>query len=81
MGQKEPFKPRRRIKPEERLSRRWFQARISQRAKNLEEKAWHMPPGPERDALLRMARQINVSEHVIEWLSSPELSREPCPDD
>jgi hypothetical protein len=72
MGQKAPFKPRRRIKEED-LSRPSLQARISQRAKDLEEQAWHMPPGSERDALLRKARQINVSDHLIDWLTSPGL--------
>jgi hypothetical protein len=73
MGQKEPFKPRQRVKPEERLSRPSFNERISRRAKDLEEQAWQMPPGPERDALLRKARKMNVSEHLMEWLSSPGL--------
>jgi hypothetical protein len=57
MGQKEPIKPRRRMSREERASRPSFEARISQAAKELEEKAWSMPPGLERDAILGRARQ------------------------
>jgi hypothetical protein len=73
MGQKDPIKPRMRISQEERLSRPAFQVSVSRAAKELEEQAWHMPPGPERDALLRKARQVNVSEHLMEWLTSPGL--------
>jgi hypothetical protein len=32
-----------------------------------------MPPGAERDALLRRARQITVSENLELWLSLPKL--------
>jgi hypothetical protein len=32
-----------------------------------------MAPGPERDALLRKARQIKVNDHLEAWLSSPGL--------
>lgn len=73
MGQKDPIKPRKRFFREERLSRPSFQIRISGAAKELEDQAWQMPPGPERDALLRKARQMNVSEHLIDWLASPGL--------
>ena len=73
MGQKEPIKPRQRMSREERASRPSFEARISQAAKELEEKAWAMPPGPERDALLRRARQMDITGHLREWLSSPGL--------
>jgi hypothetical protein len=73
MGQKDPIKPHKRISREERLSRPSFQVRVSRAAKELEEQAWQMPPGPERDGLLRKARQINVSEHLIDWLTSPGL--------
>jgi len=30
-------------------------------------------PAPDRDALLRQARQMNVADHLREWLSSPGL--------
>ena len=73
MGQKEPLKPRRRMSTEERTSRPSFEARISQAAKELEKKAWRMPPGPERDNLLRRARQMDITSHLREWLSSPGL--------
>lgn len=73
MGQREPIKPRQRMSREERASRPSFEARISQAAKELEDKAWAMPPGPERDGLLKRARQMDVTSHLREWLSSPGL--------
>jgi hypothetical protein len=73
MGQKEPIKPRSRMSKEERAARPSFEARISHAAKELEEKAWGMPAGPECDALLRRARQMDVTSHLREWLSSPGL--------
>jgi hypothetical protein len=76
MGQKDPFKTQTRGRPrriEQSASRPSFEARISQAAKELEEKAWQMPPGSERDHLLRRARLMNTTEHLREWLSSPGL--------
>jgi hypothetical protein len=32
-----------------------------------------LPPGPQRDALLRRARQMDVANHMNEWLSSLRL--------
>lgn len=73
MGQKDPIKPHKRISQEVRLSRATFHVQMSPDAKELEEQAWCMPPGRERDALLRKARQMNVSEHLMDWLTSPGL--------
>jgi hypothetical protein len=39
----------------------------------LEDQAWRLPPGPERDAMLKRARQMDVANHTSEWLSSPGL--------
>ena len=38
-------------------------------------KAEQMPPGPERDELIRLARQLETASHMNEWLNSPELKR------
>jgi hypothetical protein len=32
-----------------------------------------LPPGKERDVLLRKARQLETASHINDWLSSPEL--------
>ena len=36
-------------------------------------KAAKLPPGPERDALLKQARQLDTAIHLNEWVSSPGL--------
>lgn len=41
-------------------------------------KAAKLPPGPERDALLKQARQLDTSAHMDDWASSPGL-RPPKP--
>ncbi len=37
------------------------------------EAASRLPPGPERDALEREARQLQIAFHLDDWLSSPGL--------
>jgi hypothetical protein len=32
-----------------------------------------LPPGPQRDALLRKARQAETAAHADKWASSPGL--------
>jgi hypothetical protein len=54
-------------------SRPSFGERVTQAAKDLEDQAWRRPPGPERDGLLRRARQMTTASHMQEWLSSPGL--------
>jgi hypothetical protein len=71
MGQSKPISPRNTAT--ERLSRPTFEAHVSQGAKNLEDQAWRLPPGPERDALLRRARHLDVAAHLSDWLASPGL--------
>jgi len=73
MGQSTPIKSRKRISRAARASLSSFEVRILQAAKDLEEMAWRLPPGPERDAMLRRARQMDVANHMNEWLSSPGL--------
>jgi hypothetical protein len=62
-----------RLTKNELASRPAFGERVSRAAKDLEDQAWRVPPGPERDALLRRARQMDVANHMNEWLSSPGL--------
>lgn len=73
MGQSTPIKPRRRLSSAQRAKRPSFEVRVSQAAKDLEDQAWRMPPGTERDALLRRARLLDTASHISEWLSSPGL--------
>jgi hypothetical protein len=37
-------------------------------------KAATLPPGRDRDELLRIARQLDTASHMNEWLSSPGLA-------
>lgn len=37
------------------------------------DEAQALPPGKERDALLKKARQLDTASHINEWLSSPGL--------
>jgi hypothetical protein len=39
----------------------------------LKEEASALRPGPERDTMIRRARQGETASHVDEWLSSPGL--------
>jgi hypothetical protein len=73
MDQEPEKKSRKRLSPAERMSLPSLEMRVSSRAKELEDRAWQMPPGPVRDQLLRRARQMNVASHVNEWLSSRGL--------
>jgi hypothetical protein len=50
-----------------------FPDRLANEAERLREKAKTKPPGPERDALLRKARQADIAAHMDKWLSSPGL--------
>jgi DICT domain-containing protein len=46
---------------------------FAKEAARLREEAEALPYSPERDALLKKARQAATAAHVDEWLSSPEL--------
>ena len=50
-----------------------FPERLSQEAEQLREQTEAMPPGNEREELLRKARQAETASHINEWLSSPGL--------
>ena len=60
------------------LRRRFKQAvslkqRLIEEAKRLREEAKLLPPGPDRDILIRKARQAETGSHMSEWLRSSEL--------
>ena len=50
-----------------------LEERLSEEAKRLREEAKCLPPGAERDRLLRRARQDETALHMTEWLNSPGL--------
>jgi hypothetical protein len=50
-----------------------LQERLAEEAKQLRKVAETLPPGPQRDAVLRKARQDETALHVTDWLNSPGL--------
>jgi hypothetical protein len=59
---------RRRFKQENSLDQR-----LAALAKQLREQAETLPPGPQRDHLLRQARHTEAASHMNDWLQSPGL--------
>ncbi|UPT93875.1 hypothetical protein J4G48_0031690 [Bradyrhizobium barranii subsp. apii] len=61
------------------MSRRRFtqtqslEARLAQEAERLREQAKKLPHGPEREILIRKARQAETGSHMSEWLRSPGI--------
>ncbi len=47
--------------------------RLLEEAERDRERAEALPPGAEREALLKKARQLETVAHIDEWLSSPGL--------
>ncbi|WP_213775064.1 hypothetical protein [Bradyrhizobium sp. dw_78] len=50
-----------------------LEERLAEEARQLREKAKTLPPGPERDTLLRRARQDEIASRLSEWIASPGL--------
>lgn len=50
-----------------------FEERLAQEAKCMKERAKCLPPGKEREVLLRRARQAETAARINEWLTSPGL--------
>jgi len=50
-----------------------LQDRLFLRAKQGQEQASRVPPRPEREALLKRARQAEIANHLDEWVRSPGL--------
>jgi hypothetical protein len=50
-----------------------LEERLAEEAKVLREEAKTLPPGPERETLLRKARQDEIGAHMAEWITSPGL--------
>jgi hypothetical protein len=51
-----------------------FDERIADHLQELKEQASRLPPGKERDELMRRVRQAETASHITEWLTSPGLA-------
>ena len=51
-----------------------FEERLADHGRRLEEQAKTLPPGEERDDLMRRARQTETTQHLNEWLTSRGLA-------
>jgi hypothetical protein len=47
--------------------------RLDEQARRLRKEAKGIPPGIEREKLIRKARQAEVAAHIHDWLTSPGL--------
>lgn len=63
-----PTKKRRRFKQETSL-----EERLAREAQRWREQASSLPPGQERETLLKKARQADTAVHVSDWVSVPGL--------
>jgi hypothetical protein len=50
-----------------------FVERLAESVAQLKEQARKTRPGPEKEALMKRARQTDVAAHISEWLMSPGL--------
>jgi hypothetical protein len=60
---------RRRVKHETSL-----EERLAGQARRLRDEAKTLPPGGEREDLMRRARQTEIGARINEWLTSPGLA-------
>ena len=50
-----------------------FQERLAQEAQRLEEQAKKLPPGDDRELILRRLSQVDIALNINGWLTSPGL--------
>lgn len=50
-----------------------LEVRLSAWAKTVQQEAVKLPPGPQREAMIRKARQAETASHVNEWANSAGL--------
>ena len=50
-----------------------FKERLMAFAADAQRRADELPPGIQRDELLRKARQADTASHLVEWANSPGL--------
>jgi hypothetical protein len=53
-----------------------LEERLEQMAEHCRQKAAHLPPGSERDELMRKVRQAETAAHLSELVLSPRLKRQ-----
>jgi hypothetical protein len=47
--------------------------RLTSFAKDIRRRASLLPPGPEKDLMLKKARQADIATHLDDWANSPGL--------
>jgi hypothetical protein len=52
---------------------RSLETRLTEEARRLREEAKLLPPGAEREELIRKARHAETASHMNDWLTSPGL--------
>jgi hypothetical protein len=50
-----------------------LQGRLTAYAKEVREHAESLPPGTQRDELMKKARQAEAASHMDEWVTAPGL--------
>jgi hypothetical protein len=50
-----------------------LKGRLTAWAKDVMAQAQTLPPGPERDELIKKARQADTAAHIDDWANSPGL--------
>jgi hypothetical protein len=50
-----------------------LQDRLAAWSREVRDQAAQLPPGPERDAMLKRASQAETAAHLDDWASSPGL--------
>jgi hypothetical protein len=50
-------------------------ARLTQQARQIKERAKDLPPGKERQDLIRKIRQTETALRINQWISSPGLRK------
>jgi len=50
-----------------------LQDRLAAWAKQLQDEAAKLPPGPKRDELAKKAKQAKIANHMNDWVHSPGL--------
>jgi hypothetical protein len=52
---------------------RTFEDQIAAEKARVEAQVAKLPPGPQKDGLLKKLRQLETASRINEWLTSPEL--------
>jgi hypothetical protein len=50
-----------------------LETRLDDEAQRLRERAAQLPPGPERDDLIRKVRETETTIDMVNWINSPGL--------